>query len=400
MSGNVSQSSSDLYAVVDLSKKKKIKSSGVDDTQSSEPPSSLYSVLKRESPLSEKKEQHDDRPKNYPSFKQNIDSKCTHGKTVSHLKRYIFMVLAVAVFVILFVAVISMIITIFNKLAGLEAANSSCNEYIRSNISSLQNELQTIQQVKDINASLNTLSHEVRHYISDALEKDVPSCSAILQDKMERVTGNYIVRIPGGLLRSVYCDMTRTCGGITGGWMRVAKLDVDYCPPGLKSMKLGSVTACVATNSSQGCTSVRYPVFNMQYSKVCGQIRGYQVGSLDGFKGSSRSTDIGGNYLDGISVTSNRQHIWSFAAGWCNCDGRKPSFINNDWTCDKVMSCTSGTFCMPLLWRSQHCGTPGSSWFFKTVPNTTTTDIEVRVCRDQQRSDEDLAIKTIELYIQ
>ena len=78
---------------------------------------------------------------NYPSFRHNIDSKCTYGNlTVSHLKRYIFMVLAIAVFVIIFVAVISMIIAIFNKPAVMEAANSSCNEYIRSNISSLQNE--------------------------------------------------------------------------------------------------------------------------------------------------------------------------------------------------------------------------------------------------------------------
>ena len=34
----------------------------------------------------------------------------------------------------------------------------------------------------------------------------------------------------------VYCDMDRTCGGITGGWMRVANIDMKNtshkCPPG------------------------------------------------------------------------------------------------------------------------------------------------------------------------
>ena len=394
MSGTVSQSGSDLYAVVDLSKKKKIKSSGVNDSQSSEPAVSMYAVLERESPLVSQKKEHNSQKSN-PSGKQNIDFESTSGNlSVSHLKRYIFIVSAIATSVVL-VAIIIMIIAIFVKLAALEAANCS---FIPKNLSSpqtsenlqefFQNQLQTIQQ---------NIESEV---ISGVLENFITSCSAILQNKMDPVSGNYIVKTPIGWLRSVYCDMTRTCGGITGGWMRVAALDLNQCPPGLKAKRFGSVTTCVVTKSKGGCTSIYYPVFNMQYSKVCGQIRGYQVGSLDGFKGSSRSKDIGGNYLDGISVTSNRQHIWSFAAGRCTCtEGRKPSFINNDWTCDKGTSCT-GTFCMPLLWSSQRCGTPDFSWFFKTVPNTTTTDIEVRVCRDQQRSDEDLAIKTLELYIQ
>ena len=397
MSGTVSQSGSDLYAVVDLSKKKKIKSSRVNDSQSSEPAVSMYAVIERESPLVSQKKEHDSQKTN-PSGKQIIDFESTCGNlSVSHLKLYIFIVLAIATFVVL-VAMIIMIIAIFVKLAALEAANSS---FIPKNLSSpqtsenlqefFQNQLQTIQQ---------NIESEV---ISGVLENFVTSCSAILQNKMDPVSGNYIVKTPFGLLRSVYCDMTRTCGGITGGWMKVAALDLNQCPPGLKAKRFGSVTTCVVTNSSRGCTSIYYPVFNMQYSKVCGQIRAYQVGTLDGFKGSSRSTDIDGNYLDGISVTSNKQHIWSFAAGQCDCaDDSKPSFINNDWTCDEVIPCAMRMLCMPLLWSSQHCGTPDSSWFYKTVPNTTTTttDIEVRICRDQQRSDEDLAIKTLELYIQ
>ena len=82
-----------------------------------------------------------------------------------------------------------------------------------------RNELQTIQQAIKFEV-MHIMTHYRMKYannISDALENDVASCSAVLQDKMEQVTGNYIVRTPGGLLWSVYCDMTRTCGEITGG---------------------------------------------------------------------------------------------------------------------------------------------------------------------------------------
>ena len=37
------------------------------------------------------------------------------------------------------------------------------------------------------------------------------------------ITGFY--QLVGSAVR-VYCDMTRTCGNITGGWMRVAELDM------------------------------------------------------------------------------------------------------------------------------------------------------------------------------
>ena len=40
-----------------------------------------------------------------------------------------------------------------------------------------------------------------------------------------------------------------------------------------------------------------------------------------------------------------------------------------------------------------------SSWF-KELPFLLVSDIEVRVCRDQARFDEDLAITIIELYVQ
>ena len=59
------------------------------------------------------------------------------------------------------------------------------------------------------------------------------SCSNIARLNSSNVSGNYIVRSSAGVLRSVYCDMNRTFGGNSIGWMRVAELDVNNCPPGL-----------------------------------------------------------------------------------------------------------------------------------------------------------------------
>ena len=188
--------------------------------------------------------------------------------------------------------------------------------------------------------------------------------------------------------------------------MRVAKLDLNHCPHGLKSMSFNNneIQTCVVNNDEAGCTSLDFSTFDIHYTKVCGQIRAYQIGTPDGFHGDQRTNiqtaNIADNYLDGISITSNQQHIWSFAAGRCNCSGRnKPNFITGDWGCDKILSCQTGMFCEPLLWLSQTCGETTSPWFFKNVVNSAAS-VEMKFCRDQEREDEDLAINILELYVQ
>ena len=106
--------------------------------------------------------------------------------------------------------------------------------------------------------------------------------------------------------------------------------------------------------------------------------------------------DLKTNYLDGVSISTNGQHIWSFAAG-CNClnTNNKPTIIGQDYTCAGVESSLS--IYNELLWASQQCGR-NSTRFYKVLPPTTTY-IKVRICRAQFRADEDLAINKLELYI-
>ena len=68
------------------------------------------------------------------------------------------------------------------------------------------------------------------------------------------------MRSSTGVLRSVYCDMNRTFGGNSTGWMRVAELDVNNCPPGLRHEITSSVHTCVVIEKNADCcTEINYP---------------------------------------------------------------------------------------------------------------------------------------------
>ena len=58
--------------------------------------------------------------------------------------------------------------------------------------------------------------------IGQSEENPSPSCAAL---RGLSPSGYYWVRTSNGSAVHVYCDMTRSCGGVTGGWVRVAYLD-------------------------------------------------------------------------------------------------------------------------------------------------------------------------------
>ena len=120
----------------------------------------------------------------------------------------------------------------------------------------------------------------------------------------------------------VNCDMTLSCGGVTGGWMRVAELNMtdtsQQCPDELVEINDNNIRRCEVMN--KGCSSIIYnnPTQN-SYTKVCGRITGYQAGSIDAFRQyyqNQGTTTINSTYVDGVSITHGnpREHIWTFAA--------------------------------------------------------------------------------------
>ena len=126
----------------------------------------------------------------------------------------------------------------------------------------------------------------------------------------------YRLRVSNGSAVRVYCDMTLSCGGVTGGWMRVAELNTtnsrQQCPDGLMERADGRCAGLTV----DGCSSVFYSTQKINYTNVCGRITAYQVGTTNAFGRKSDPT-IDSNYMDGVSLThgsSTRQHIWTFAA--------------------------------------------------------------------------------------
>ena len=103
-----------------------------------------------------------------------------------------------------------------------------------------------------------------------------------------------------------YCDTTRRCCNSTGGWMRVADLDMtdptQNCPAGFRLIT-SPKRSCV--RPGPGCVSTTFPTHGVQYSRVCGRVIAYQFGSPNAFRAyyNNRQVTIDDVYVDGVSLT-------------------------------------------------------------------------------------------------
>ena len=146
---------------------------------------------------------------------------------------------------------------------------------------------------------------------------------------------------------------------------------------------------------------------------------GLQYRTTDGFH---NNPDIDSPYLDGVSIThgspGSRKHIWSFGIGayqhthhGCPCSQRggnkPPAFVGNDYYCESGHSNANGfphQWDIEKLWDGKCyagncCKAKGMPYFNKTLGASTTDRLEVRLCKDQDNNDEDLAIERMELFI-
>ena len=116
-------------------------------------------------------------------------------------------------------------------------------------------------------------------------------------------------------------------------------------------------------------------------------------------------------------------NTWTYTAGWyetnlslggCPCNNGSsispPSFVGNDYYCESAVgyeAYSSILYADDLLWDGKNCNGPESTcctnpnmpWFLKTLNETTTDDIELRVCSNTGLPDEDTPLDIIELYI-
>ena len=308
-------------------------------------------------------------------------------------------------------------------------------DYLRNNLDmlqqqSIQNFSESMSSIERQATSVNTLS-QLLTSIADRTQLlelyGVTSCATLPPSSP---SGYYWVRVSNGSAVRVHCDMTRSCGGVTGGWVRVAELDMrnssHQCPRDLTERTIDDIRTCtINSTSSFVCSAVIMPTFS-DYSEVCGKIIAYQLGATGAF----RIDSIDEIYVDGVSLTHGhpRQHIWSFAAALdevgsirsrnCACTNinqaasttSPPSYVGTDYFCDTA---TGRRFIHSLfypgdpLWDGVGCGPLSTCcsfnnppWFYKQLPQPTTDDIEMRLCRmDSSVNRIDVLIESIEMFV-
>ena len=147
-----------------------------------------------------------------------------------------------------------------------------------------------------------------------------PSCQAIHIFQPSSTSGYYWVVSSNGSSVRVYCDMTKSCGSVTGGLTRVAILNNETrCQLCIDDFTTTNEnTRCVRSTENAGCSNIIFSVMNISYSHICGTVQAFWFDTPDGLTGSQRpSRTINDNYVDGISLTygtSNKTHIWTFIA--------------------------------------------------------------------------------------
>ena len=315
--------------------------------------------------------------------------------------------------------------------AVYEALRPILNE-TREDISSMKNEIATIgqsvsNQTEEVNTRLSGLNESLRddfngvqNVICDKIEEHDNQITTELI-KMNETLTEEIINNSGGL----------KCGG-TWGWRRAVYLDMTdpntNCPSGWQLTGYSKRTCGRASSSVRSCDSVFFPVSGGPYSQVCGRIRAYQYGLPDAFYGYNYGgqTTIDSAYVSGVAVMygSPRQHIWTFANGpWenspsstsCPCDTTGvisiPPFVEEDYFCESGYVLGSGIpeyilHSNDTLWDGRDCHSTSTCcslhnppYFTKTLNQTTTDDLELRMCFYQSASSDNIAVELVELYV-
>ena len=280
------------------------------------------------------------------------------------------------------------------------------------------------------------LLSQLSHLVTPGLIPSHPatSCMEIFQVTPQSPSGLYWIRANEHAVKHMYCDMERNCSGVAGGWMKIVSVNMTTsggtCPPGLRALQ-NPKPRCARHNDSPGCSSAVFPVQGIEYSRVCGRIIGYQQGHTDAFGAyhhHSEHRTIDSYYVDGISLThgSPREHIWTFAAALheynshptsvCRCTNTRntqhatvPEFVGRDYFCDTGSENRhQGIFYADdPLWDGKGCGEfndccswNSPPWFMKQLSSSTSDNIEMRLCSNENHNGEDITVETLVIYVQ
>ena len=265
-------------------------------------------------------------------------------------------------------------------------------------------------------------------------QRTYSSCLAWYSVNPSAPSGYYNITAANSSTIQVYCDMEGSnCGG-EGGWTRVAYVNMTQpgatCPQGLELRNFDIHKLC-SLSVENGCSGVLVSTL-VKYSKVCGQVRGYQYAVPQAFVSynADSSLTINDAYVDGVSITygnTPRKHVWTYAGGpqdaladssrrICPCKDyfsriappSIPPYVSTDYYCESGVNQESGLQVLhnDTLWDGQQCGGgedrccthPNMPWFTKTLSETTSEDIELRVCKHSNTTGE-TPLEVIELFV-
>ena len=306
---------------------------------------------------------------------------------------------------------------------GLRMMNGSLRDDLKSMELDIKTELVT---------GLNTMRGSMGEDFTD-IKTELSGISNTTQglcDKIEEHDAEITAELMD-LSEYIELQNSHTCGG-TGGWRRAIYLDMTdpntECPSGWSIITSDSKRTCGMVGS--GSTSVFFPVSGGPYSQVCGRIRAYQSGSTHAFHGYNfhRYDTIDSIYFDGVAIMygSPRQHIWTFAAGGeenstrstdhvCPCDTTSdipiPPFVGEDYFCEsgyvypgyRNSTLEDRLHSNDTLWDGEDCHSSSSCcslhnppYFTKSLGQSTTYDLELRMCSVHGGS---TAVELLEVYV-
>ena len=345
-------------------------------------------------------------------------------------------------------AVLVSLVPYFNAMESglkteLATSLSSLNSSIRDDLNNLKTELAIGDDLKsmehDIKTEFATGLNTVRGSMGEDLNDIKTELSGVsnttqgLCDKIEEHDADITAELMD-LSEYLIPQSSHTCGG-TGGWRRAIYLDMTdpntECPSGWSIITSDSKRTCGrASTGGYTCDSVFFPVSGRSYSQVCGRIRAYQSGRTLAFHGynSHRYDTIDSVYFDGVAIMygSPRQHIWTFAAGiWenntrstyyvCPCDTSGdvpiPPFVGEDYFCEsgyvypgyRNSTLEYRLHSTDTLWDGEDCHSSSSCcslhnppYFTKSLGQSTTDDLELRMCSVHGGS---IAIEVLEVYV-
>ena len=286
--------------------------------------------------------------------------------------------------------------------------------------------------------------HTKLNMLSESMQEDFTD----VKTKLDGIThGTTPYNVDGNLvseLKEMKENLTRqisgyTCGG-TGGWRRAVYLDMTdpntNCPTGWNMTTYNTTKRMCGRASSRymSCDSVFFPVSGGPYSKVCGRITGYQWGIPEAFYDYYDEFNqplMSEAYFSGVTIMHgrSRQHIWTFAAGGrenyssssgCPCDSRYPdyifipSFVGEDYFCESgyvypgywSRESYNTFYFNDTLWdgrdchnSSRCCSFQNPPYFTKTLDETTTDDLELRMCLVGSVRHSNITVELVELYV-